>query len=115
MSVTPIDISTRVCAGVDWAKDDHVVCIVDPEGKVVDRFTVPHSAAGLRRLVARRLKAGVDEVGIERPDGPVVDALLAVRLPNGHRRRIAHHRRRHRALGQPDPPRPGHRSPAARG
>ena len=22
----------RVCAGVDWAKDDHAVCILDAEG-----------------------------------------------------------------------------------
>jgi len=80
MSVSPINVAARVCAGVDWAKDDHVVCIVDADGEVVDRFSVEHTAAGLRRLVARLLKAGVAEVGIERPDGPVVDALLAAEL-----------------------------------
>lgn len=80
MSVTPINGPTRVCAGVDWAKDDHVVCIVDADGEAVDRFAITHTAAGLRRLVARLLKAGVEEVGIERPDGPVVDALLAAEL-----------------------------------
>lgn len=80
MSVTPINGATRVCAGVDWAKDDHVVCIVDADGEAVDRFAITHTAAGLRRLVARLLKAGVEEVGIERPDGPVVDALLAAEL-----------------------------------
>lgn len=77
MSVTPIQPATRVCAGIDWAKDDHVVCIVDADGDAVDRFSITHTAAGLRRLVAGLLKAGVDEVGIERPDGPVVEALLA--------------------------------------
>lgn len=80
MSVTPINPSARVSAGVDWAKDDHVVCILDADGEAVDRFEVAHSAAGLRRLVARLLKAGVVEVGIERPDGPVVDSLLAAGL-----------------------------------
>lgn len=80
MSVTPINGPARVCAGVDWAKDDHVVCIVDADGEAVDRFAITHTAAGLRRLVARLLKAGVEEVGIERPDGPVVDALLAAEL-----------------------------------
>lgn len=80
MSVTPIDQAARVCAGVDWAKDDHVVCVVDTDGEAIDRFTVNHTAAGLRRLVARLLKAGVEEVGIERPDGPVIDALLAAEL-----------------------------------
>src|SRR5206468_2050266 len=34
----------------------------------------------LRNMVRRLLAAGVVEVGIERPDGPVVDALLAAGL-----------------------------------
>ncbi len=80
MSVTPIPAPTRVCGGIDWAKDDHAVCIVDTDGEAIDRFTVNHTAAGLRRMVARLLKAGVDEVGIERPDGPIVETLLAAGL-----------------------------------
>lgn len=80
MSVTPDAVPARVCAGLDWAKDDHAVCIVGPDGEAVDRFTVDHTSAGLRRLVARLLKAGVGEVGIERGDGPVVEALLAAGL-----------------------------------
>jgi len=79
MSV-PLQDTARVCAGVDWAKDDHAVCIVDTDGEVLDRFTVDHSAAGLKRLVHRLLAAGVSEVGIERGDGPVVEALLAAEL-----------------------------------
>jgi transposase len=65
----------RPTAGVDWAKDDHTVAIVDPDGEQTGRFPVAHDAAGLRTLVRRLLNAGVAEVGIERPDGPVVDAL----------------------------------------
>ena len=80
MSVTVEGTSARVCAGVDWAKDDHAVCIVDADGEVLDRFTVAHTAVDLKRLVARLLKAGVVEVGIERGDGPVVEALLAAEL-----------------------------------
>ena len=80
MSVTPMDASARVCAGVDWAKDDHAVCIVDSDGEMLDRFTVEHTAAGLKRLIRRLLAAGVVEVGIERGDGPVVEALLAAEL-----------------------------------
>ena len=77
MSVTAEATRARVCAGVDWAKDDHAVCIVDAEGDVLDRFMVEHTAAGLKRLIRRLLRAGVREVGIERGDGPVVEALLA--------------------------------------
>src|SRR2546429_1490399 len=63
-------------AGVDWARDDHAVAIVDVSGQVLDRFTVPHSGAGIRDLVRRLAKLGSYEVAIERPDGPVVEALL---------------------------------------
>src|SRR5690348_11144838 len=64
-------------AGIDWASADHAVCIVDAAGAVVSRFTVAHTAEGLRTLVSRLARAGVCEVAIERGDGPVVDALLA--------------------------------------
>jgi transposase len=73
-------VAPRVTAGVDWAKDDHVVCVVGDQGQVVDRFTVAHDAAGLKRMGAWLLRAGVVEVGIERGDGPVVDCLLAAGL-----------------------------------
>ena len=76
MSVTPKGVPARVCAGVDWAKDDHAIAIIDPNGQVLDRFAVTHDAAGLKSLVRRLLKAGVDDVGIERGDGPVVEALI---------------------------------------
>jgi len=80
MSVTPETSAARVCAGLDWAKDDHAVCVVGAEGEVLARFTISHNAAGLKELVRRLLKIGVAEVGIERPDGPVVEALLGAGL-----------------------------------
>ena len=64
-------------AGIDWASADHAVCMVDAAGAVVSRFTVAHTAQGLKTLVLRLARAGVAEVAIERGDGPVVDALLA--------------------------------------
>jgi len=84
MSLTPEPvvpvIAGRVCAGIDWASIDHAVCILDGQGAVLERFFVVHDAAGLKTLVRRLLKAGVEEVGIERSDGPVVDALLQAEL-----------------------------------
>ena len=50
MSVTPTDASgaSRV-RGVDWAKDDHAVCIVDADGRGrCDRFMIAHDAGGLK-------------------------------------------------------------------
>jgi Transposase len=63
--------------GIDWARDDHAIAIVDGLGHQVYRGTVEHSAAGLRELVAVLARTGATEVAIERPDGPVVDALLS--------------------------------------
>ena len=80
MSVNQTPAAARVCAGVDWACADHAVCVVGDQGEALDRFTVAHDAAGLEALVRRLLKAGVTEVGIERPDGPVVEALLQAEL-----------------------------------
>ena len=64
-------------AGIDWASADHAVCIVDAAGAVVSRFSVAHTAEGLRALASRLARAGAAEVAIERGDGPLVDALLA--------------------------------------
>ena len=80
MSFTPTTVPARVCAGIDWASVNHAVCILDLDGSVLERFFVVHDAAGLKSLVRWLLKAGVDEVGIERGDGPVVDALLQAEL-----------------------------------
>src|ERR1700712_1450618 len=80
MSVSLQSTPGRVCAGVDWAKDDHAVAIIAPDGHVLDRFTVTHDTAGLRSMGRRLLTAGVEEVGIERGDGPVVEALLQAEL-----------------------------------
>ena len=66
-----------VTAGIDWALDDHAVSIVGGDGREVDRRVVAHSAGGLRELLAMLARHGVAEVAIERPDGPVVNALLA--------------------------------------
>src|SRR4051794_17955243 len=65
-----------VFAGVDWASTDHAVCVLDAAGTVLWRHTVSHSRVGLSRLTTRPGELGVSRVGIERPDGPVVEALL---------------------------------------
>ncbi|MCB1028768.1 MAG: IS110 family transposase, partial [Microthrixaceae bacterium] len=66
--------------GVDWATDEHVVCVVDDDGRVCDEFEVEHAEAGLRQLCRRLLDNGVERVAIERPDGPVVAAMMEAGL-----------------------------------
>jgi transposase len=72
--------TTARFAGVDWASAAHAVCVVDEAGVIVDRFAVAHRATDLGAMCRRLVRAGVGRVGIERPDGPVVDALMEADL-----------------------------------
>jgi transposase len=65
---------------VDWASQGHAACIVDAQGSALDEFEVAHTEAGLTELCRRFRRASVQRVAIERPDGPVVDALMAAAL-----------------------------------
>lgn len=67
-------------AGVDWASRSHAVCVVDERGEATERFEVDHTGPGLRTLGRRLTRAGVAQVAIERPDGPVIDALFGAGL-----------------------------------
>ena len=64
-------------AGVDWAKDDYAVCVVNAAGEALERKKLTYTKTDLRRLIELLNRHHVDVVGIERPDGPVIDALLA--------------------------------------
>ena len=67
-------------AGVDWATNGHAVCVVDEHGAVVVEFDVEHSGDGLAEMCRRIRQCGARRVAIERPDGPVVDALMQADL-----------------------------------
>jgi transposase len=70
--------------GVDWAAKTHAVCVLDPAGRPVAAFPVAHTAAGFTGLIRRLAKLGTPgdvPVAIERPDGRLVDALLAAGHP----------------------------------
>jgi transposase len=71
---------TGAFGGVDWAVDAHAVCVVDDHGRVIVEFEVANTAAGLSELCRCVEQAGARRVAIERPDGPVVDALLEAGL-----------------------------------
>ena len=73
--------------GLDWSRD-RAVSVVDARGRELVRHSVEHSAAGLRELIDVRTGAGGEEVSFERPDGPVVETLLAAGVTvvaKGHR------------------------------
>jgi transposase len=67
--------------GVDWASQEHQVCILDTNGKCVGERVFPHGGEGLTALCAWLLattgaEPGAIAVAIEVPHGPVVEALL---------------------------------------
>lgn len=65
--------------GIDWAAEAHEVCISE-EGEVVERFSAGHDERGIAALTARLVRSGVERVAIERPDGILVERLLAAGL-----------------------------------
>jgi transposase len=75
-SALPEEPPSGLTCGIDWARDDHAVAVVDARGREVHRCVIEHSAAGLRALLGLLARRGVSEVAIERPDGPVVEILL---------------------------------------
>jgi transposase len=65
--------------GLDWASQEHAVCVVEGGGAAVAQFAVAHSAAGMAELCTRlgKIAAPADlRVAIERPTGLIVDTLV---------------------------------------
>ena len=63
-------------AGVDWASQEHAVCVVDEQGRIVEGRRYSHNEPGIRALCARLLRLRVALVAIERPDGLLIERLL---------------------------------------
>lgn len=74
----------RLLGGIDWAQEEHAVCVLDESGRVRARFRAAHTAAGIAELLAqlRRLAQPADlPIAIERPSGALVDALVVAGHP----------------------------------
>ena len=71
--------------GIDWAAVTHAVYVLDTAGKIAAEFTISHTADGFAQLLTRLGRLAPDRgegpVGIERPDGRLVDALLEAGHP----------------------------------
>jgi transposase len=63
-------------AGVDWASEEHAVCVVDETGRIVDGSRFTHTETGLVALCSRLEQLKVTLVAIERPDGLLIERLL---------------------------------------
>src|ERR1043166_9177216 len=67
-------------AGIDWAADNHALCLVEAARQPVERLVVAHTKAGIGKAVGLLRRHQVAGVGIERPDGPLVAGLLAAEV-----------------------------------
>jgi transposase len=63
-------------AGIDWASEEHRLCLVDGEGRRLLERRVAHDEQGIVALCRLLLGRGVARVALERPDGVLVERLL---------------------------------------
>src|SRR5260370_29801933 len=70
--------------GIDWASNQHAVCVLDGAGQIHLACSIPHTAEGLtdlvRRLTRCRAPAALP-IAIERPSGLLVDTLIEAGFP----------------------------------
>jgi transposase len=88
-------------AGVDWASEKHDVLIEDETGEELFAGSFAHDEAGLRSLCRTLVRAKVELVAIERPDGLLVERLLDsdLRVLALHPNQVAAARARFRVSG----------------
>jgi hypothetical protein len=73
-----------VFVGWDWASAAHDVTVLNDQGRVVDRWAFAHTERALTKTLVRLARHGTPAdmpVIIERPDGLIVDRLLAAGHP----------------------------------
>lgn len=68
------------CAGIDWAKDGHAVCVLGGVGVGIEQRCFVHDERGLDELCQTLRRHGVGRVAIERPEGVLVERLLEAGL-----------------------------------
>ena len=73
--------SYALYTGIDWAAYEHQVCVIDPDGQMIEERKFAHSHEGLAQMADRLCAlagedAGRVAVAIEVPRGAVVETLL---------------------------------------
>src|ERR1035441_5869260 len=89
-------------AGVDWASEKHDALVCDGGGEKLLAATFEHDEAGVRSLCSSLVRLKVALVGIERPDGLLVERLLdaGLRVLVMHPNQVAAARARFRVSGR---------------
>jgi transposase len=68
------------CAGIDWAKELHRVCVLEADGGLLVERRIAHDERGVDGLCELLVALGVERVAIERPEGLLVERLLEAGL-----------------------------------
>ena len=63
-------------AGIDWASEEHAVCVTDGDGRIVEGRRFRHDERGIQALCARLIELDVGLLAVERPDGLLIERLL---------------------------------------
>ena len=71
-----MDEKTTRAAGIDWAKDEHALCVLEEAGRKIFEGRFAHDERGLAQLCGSLVDNGVVRVAIERPEGVLVERLL---------------------------------------
>jgi transposase len=68
---------TTCSAGIDWAKDEHALCVLEAAtGRKVFEGRFAHQEGAINELCHSLVERGVERVAIERPEGVLVERLL---------------------------------------
>lgn len=68
------------CAGLDWAKDTHQVCVLEGDGDPLVQRGFTHDERDLDGMCKLLVELGVKRIAIERPEGVLVERLLEAGL-----------------------------------
>jgi transposase len=108
-------LSAEWFVGIDWASDAHEACLLDREGRVMERWEIPHTATGLQMFVDALLERAQDDpssvaIGIEVPHGALVELLVERGLPVYaiNPKQVERFRDRFTVAGAKDDPRDAH-------
>ena len=74
----------RYFVGIDWASQEHTVCVIDEQAWVIWRAIIPHTAQGmtaLRATLTKLAEPGTLPIAVERPSGLLVDTLVDAGFP----------------------------------
>jgi hypothetical protein len=79
--VSGMEEQTKSAAGIDWAKDEHALCVIEEaSGRKIFEGRFAHQEGGLTKLCRTLVEMGVERVAIERPEGILVERVLDAAL-----------------------------------